>query len=381
VKAKYLYREGLFGRKKVLGVMIYLSCLSDNEKLGSEHLLKGCKRFVLKAQSVEGSFIKLSSEGEKNVLLYFEIDKKDGLICPFEKKQLEVGLAKCLEEHIQKFARKIFMPQNTEEVMKYTVALSKELRSKEDYPQVAVLFDSQSNDSLIFTAIIVQVKSEEKPPAFKVFESGIQNKFTCKIKHLRSLGDFKEGLEVVYKMKIRFYMREDYSVDIYRARARIVKDLQNRLGIIRDYNGGLLEKQGGLLSQVEIALRKKGVKNIVLIENFFYSMQPSEMRAIFDVDSFVNFFLFFYSLFSYQITSDSKLEVDDKEVNFVVRVKSEKKKEAFIKEVREFSAPAPDLVYFSLKIQEKFYLGVKFKYFDISLKNEFLDKMSICLKL
>ena len=227
VKAKHLYIEGLFGRKKVLGMMICLSSLSDNEKLGAEHLLKACRRFILKALLIEGSFIKLSNEGEKNALFYFEIEKKEGFISSFEKKQLEMGLRKCLEEHIQKFARKIFMPQNTEEVMKYTVALSKELRSKEDYPQVAVLFDSQSNDSLIFTAIIVRVKLEEKISAFKIFESGVQNKYTCTIKQLRSLGDFKEGLEVSYKMKIRFYMREDYSVDIYRARARIIKDLQD----------------------------------------------------------------------------------------------------------------------------------------------------------
>jgi hypothetical protein len=380
VKTYFIHREELFRRKKVLAVIISLSCLLDNERLEQDHILKACRRFILKANSIEESFIKLSIDSDKNRVFYLEIEKKDGSITCLEKKTLHEGLLKHLEEDIQKFARKIFMPQNTEEIMKYTVALSKELKTKEDYPQVAILFDSQSNDNLIFTAIIVRVKKDQNE-AFKIFESSLEKKYTCSIKHLRSLGEFKEGLEVTYKMKIRYFMRDDYSIDIYRARAGVIKDLEKRFGIIRDYNGGMLEKQGGLLLEAETILKKKGVKNVVLIENFFYAIQPPEICAILDVDSFVNFFLFFFSLFSFQTASDSKLEIKDGEIYFIARVKSEKKKEAFINEVKQTQASFGDLVYFSLKIQEKFYLGVKFKYGDENSKINFLDKMSICLKL
>lgn len=381
VKSNPLFVEELFGRKKVLGISISLSFLSENERLGEEHILKACKNFIPKIKVVENSFMNLSNKGDKEKLFYLEIEKKEGIISGYEKLKLETGLAKYLEVHIQKFARKIFMPQNTEEVMKYTVALSKELKTKNDFPQVAVLFDSQVHDSLLFTAIIVKPKAENKGKTFSIFETGMQKKYSCNIKHIRSLGDFKEGLEVSYKMRIKNFIRDDYSIDIYRARAKVIQDLEKRFGIVRDYNGGMLEKQGGLLSQCQLALRKKGIKNVVLIENFFYAMQPSEMRAIFNVDSFIEFFIAFHDLFTYQISKDTKLEVNDNKIMFFARVKSERKKDAFINEMQAFDASIGDIVYFSLRIQEKFYLGVKFKYQDDTEKSHFIDKMSICLKL
>lgn len=381
VKANPFYVEELFGRKKVLSVILSLSYLSENERLSENHLLKACRNFIRGVSFTEDSFMKISTGDKKGYLFYFELEKKEGVITYSEKQRLEQGLGKYLELNIQKLARKIFMPQNTEEVIKYTVALSKELRSKEDFPQVAVLFDSQTNDSLLFTAIVVRANIDGLSSAFEVFSKKDEKGYALKIKHVRSLGDFKEGIEVSYAMRITSFMRADYSVDIYRARARVVSDLQKRFGVIRDYNGGMLERQGGLLSDCQTALRKKGVRNTVLIENFFYAINPSEMRAILDVTSFSLFFLKFYEMFTYKILKDVYLDCDEEKLIFIARVRSEKKKDAFLKEIKLLDLPVGDMVFFTLQIQEKYYLGANYKYREERKKTSFIEKMSICLKL
>ena len=182
-------------------------------------------------------------------------------------------------------------------------------------------------------------------------------------------------------MKVSSFMREDYSIDIYRARAKIIWDLQKRLGEIRDYNGGMLEKQGDVLSLCQGILRKKGVKNSVLVENFFYAIHPSEIRAMISIDQFIEFFTPFYELFTYKTSKDTFLHIRDGRILFLARVKTERKKEAFLNEIKHFESTIGGLIFFSLSIQEKFYIGVHFKFQDEETKELFLGKMSLCLKL
>lgn len=381
VKSRRFFVEELFGRKKVLGVMIGVSYLNENERLGKNHLIKAVRKFIPKAIMVEGSFKKISKEGESSHLFYLEVEKKEGVISSLEARHLEENLAKYLEMHIQKFARKIFMPQNTEEVIKYTVALSKELKEKTDIPQVAVLFDSQTNDELIFTVIIVRAKLKNDCSAFDIFMKGDEKKYDFKFNHVRMLGEFKEGIEISYQMKVSAFLREDYSVDIYKARARVIFDLQKRFGAVRDYNGGMLEKQGGVLSDYQAMLKRKGIKNGVLIENFFYAINPPELRSIISKDDFCEFFMTFYDLFTYKNAKDSALEIDDSKALFVARVKSEKKKEVFLSEVKSFENEVGHLLSFNLRVQEKFYIGASFKFKSEEEKSLFAEKMTLCLKL
>ena len=379
VRSHFVFKEELFGRKKVLGVIIGLSHLSEHERLGEENILKACKKIIHKIFISEMSFIKMIGKELNNHLVYVELYKKDETITHKEREKISSNLNKYIENHIQKFTPKIFMPQNTEEVMKYTVALSKELKEKSDYPQVAVLFDSQTNDHLNFTAIILKIK-EERRGIFEIFDGSDNKKYSYKINHVRSLGEFKHGIEISYKMKSAFFMREDYSVDIYKARSRVIHDLQERLGVIRDYNGGMLEKQSDLISECQGVLRKKGVKNSILIENFFYSIQPFEMRAILDVNDIVKLFMKFYDLFTYKTSKSLVLDEKKMEIVFITRVKSELKKENFIKEVRDLQISCGDLLFFIIQIQGYYYLGANIFSEDSDERKNFMEKMSLCFK-
>jgi|GEM_PF-3312007 len=381
VKSHFCFIEELFGRKKVLSIMVGLSYLFENERLAKDHLLKACRKFIKGAIDVDDTFMNISQESSDSKYFYIEIEKKDGVITPLEKRNFESGFSKYLEVHIQKFTRKIFMPQNTEEVIKYTVALSKELKTLDDFAQVAVLFDSQMTDNLLFTAIVVRARTENSLSAFEIFSKGEEKRYTCRIKHVRRLGEFKEGIEISYIMKISSFMREDYSIDIYRARSKIIADLQKKFGVVRDYNGGMLEKQGGVLSICQSVLKRRGVKNSVLVENFFYALQPSEIRAIIDGKSFEAFFMSFYEVFTYKVPKDIFFEEVSGTIVFIARVRSEKKKELFLSEMKALDIPTGNLIYFSLKIQDKFYLGATLSHGDEEEKRAFTSKMSICLKL
>ena len=72
-------------------------------------------------------------------------------------------------------------------------------------------------------------------------------------------------------------------------------------------------------------------------------------------------------------------EIDSKAL-FVARVRSEKKKEAFLSEVKSFENRVGDLLYFTLCIQEKFYIGASFKFYEEEERFAFSQKMSLCLK-
>ena len=381
VKARISPIEELFGRKKVISLMIVISYLNENERIGKENIIKACRKLMPKALVVENSYRKIFKEGDKGVLIYLEVEKKDGEVTSKDKEYLQEGLSRYLDVYIQKFARKVFMPQNTEEVMKYTVALSKELRKKQDYPQVAVLFESQTNDRLIFTAIIVRATGENSLSAFEIFPNHEEKKYLYKIKQVRTLGEFKEGIEVSYHLKISSYMREDYSIDIYRARAKVIHDLQTRFGIIRDYNGGMLEKQEHLLSESHLLLRRKGIKNSVLIDNFFYAIKPEEMRAIIDKAVFLSFFESFYDLFTQKNVKDSFLEVEEEKITFLTKVKTDKKKELFLQQIRLLNRSCGEIIYFNLRIQDKFYIGAVSLGIEERWRKTFIEKMSLCFKL
>lgn len=381
VKTRSLFVEELFGRKKVVGMVVALSHLYENERLGKEHLLKACRKFARGAHFVEDSFITCSLGNGDFPLYYFELEKKEEAFTNYEKRELQAGILQNLDSYIQKYARKIFMPQNTEEVIKYTVALSKELKNPNDFPQVAVLFESQTTDSLLFTVILVRAKVKGTPAAFEVFTKKDEKGYSYKIKHVRLLGEFKEGIEIAYSMRVSSFMREDYSVDIYRARSKIIQDLQKRFGVIRDYNGGMLEKQGDKLVELQNSLRKRGIKNSVLVENFFYALSPSEIRAILDAEMIAEFFLAFYDMFSYKVQKDTMLNYKEDSVIFIANVKSERKKEAFLSEIKFFEKEIGHLVFFSLRLQEKYYLGASYKFSCEEEKVEFINKMSLCLKL
>lgn len=380
VKTLNIKIDSFLGSKKTLGVIAAMSFLGENEKIGKEHALKAVRKIIPKILIKEDTFRLFTKSKSKSVFVYFELEKKDGEISLNERRKLQAMIPKVLVEHIQTFTRKIFMPQNTEEVMKYTVALSKELRAEDDIPQVAVLFDSQTEESLLFTVIVVKPKNYKNTTVFEYFTS-FEKKQEIRIKHIRSLGEFKEAVELSYKLKITPFFREDYTVDIYRARAKVVADLQTRFEGVRDYNGGMLQKQESQLAEIHSEVKKRGIKNSVAVDNFFYSLFPQEMRTIVDKHVFTDFFTGFYDLLSSTGKKEPIFRKIGDKLFFHCQIKLKKRKEFFIQEMRNFELLNTPIIYYTIEIEQNFYQGVLFFHPTEKVKESFLEKMSLCFKL
>lgn len=62
------------------------------------------------------------------------------------------------------------------------------------------------------------------------------------------------------------------------------------LGPVRDFNGGMILKQGELLSQLKESFWEISEKDPLLIENFFYSLTPIEKQTTLPLSTYASFF-------------------------------------------------------------------------------------------
>ena len=92
------------------------------------------------------------------------------------------------------------------------------------------------------------------------------------------------------------FLRDDHSIDLYKARQVVVAELERVLDKLRDYNGGMITKQNELLGKVRRLLAEEGVYNDLLLENFFYSLTPASMRSVFEPESLKTLFLMMLDL-------------------------------------------------------------------------------------
>jgi hypothetical protein len=101
----------------------------------------------------------------------------------------------------------------------------------------------------------------------------------------------KEATVFRLKLPKDGFLRVDHSIDLYKARQVIVRELSHAMGEIRDYNGGMISKQTELFAVIRSQL--SGIVDLdeLLLENFFYSLSPMVVRALLDPKAFCTLFL------------------------------------------------------------------------------------------
>jgi hypothetical protein len=67
--------------------------------------------------------------------------------------------------------------------------------------------------------------------------------------------------------------------------------MERVVGKVRDFNGGMISKQHELLCNVRNLLSESANFNDVLLENFFYSLNPPIMRSVLDPNDLAKLFL------------------------------------------------------------------------------------------
>lgn len=288
-----------FGTKGVLGLVITVGFIDKYENFDEAQIGLAVQKFIPDAQVVKGSFCCLRAVQDPVQEFYVELEKEDASRFTLE----EIGLLKTeleveLKKRIEKLIPSVFMIRNEEETMRNILLLSQELRDLSDLPQVMISFESQSATDLIFTIILVRRFNKGDSPLKEIFQKTPGN-FQFSSDRVQNVGFLNKNTPKeanVFHLSIpkqRSLLRADSSVNFYLARQQVVTLLMNAIGEVRDYNGGMILKQGELFSQFKQAFKDIANKNEELLENFFFGLSPIEMQATLPLASLETLFKLF----------------------------------------------------------------------------------------
>ncbi len=308
-------------RKRVLGILVAVNFLSDKEIFEERHLMKAVHNYLPHAQLVEGSFFSSRRATEHMGVLYLEVEKMDGsAFSTDEIARLQSDLPDDLKDRIEHMMHPVFMPRNEEEIMRNILSLSHQIKYIRDIPQVFISFDEQTFSHLYFTIIHVRVvrKNDKKiEELFKEADTFLEyiHDFSKTVGFIRKRHP-KEATVFRVKLPKEMFLRDDHSIDLYKARQVVVAELERILDKLRDYNGGMITKQNELLGKVRHLLAGEGIYHDLLLENFFYSLSPASMRSVYEPESLKTLFLMMLDLLeqglfpseSYAIAVNRELE-------------------------------------------------------------------------
>lgn len=268
------------GCKAVLGIAVGISFLREHEYCEERHIVKAASSIIPEVILVQGSFFLNTGRGDPTRTYYFEIEKENG--SPFHldeerllKKELPVVLKRCIEEKLNP----IFMPQNEEEIVRNIIRLSGELRFVRDLPQVMISFEGQTQLELEYLVIVIRLGKESEVSYQKLFSLSFLQFIPDRVKPVGFLRKkyTKEANVFRVRLKKTDYLRQDHSVDLYRARQDVAQEIRRIIGDYRDFNGGMLAKENELFALLRDQVAKK---NGYLLENFFYTLSPPLMRSL-----------------------------------------------------------------------------------------------------
>lgn len=269
----------------VLGIIISLNFLRDNESLEEKHILKAIQNYVPQVEIIEGSFFTMEKQTDDLCTIYLEIKKEHN--CSFNRDEIQLlkkELSDDLKDRIEHLMHPIFMPHNEEEKMRNILTLSHELQHSKDLPQVIISFQEQTDSSLIFCAIILRVLHANLPSIEQICLQ-IPTDIHCTVESVKEVGLIrkkypKEANILHLSVEKSSFLRNDHSIDLYKARQKIAESLKMAIGEFRDFNGGMISKQNELFCTVRELLSSHPHFNEFILENFFYSLTPPIMRTV-----------------------------------------------------------------------------------------------------
>ncbi|HSX11640.1 MAG TPA: hypothetical protein VLF94_08000 [Chlamydiales bacterium] len=334
--------------RPVLGILAGLNFLREHEVFETGHLISAIQKNLPNVRFVEGSAF--LDKGEATLAtIYLEVEKVDGSDFDLEEiHRLKVILPDQIKGHIEQLTHPIFMPRNDEEVLRNIMSLSRQIRFVGDMPHIIISFDEQKGSELCFTIILVRVSAENAPTVQELFAA---KRTTLKYipDRVRRVGHVrrkyvKEATVFRTVLPTAQFLRDDHSVDLYKAREFVLGEVSRVIGDVRDYNGGMIYKLNESLNALKAALGKGA--DPILLEKFFYSLAPIEMRGALETEPLKQFFLTLMQA----IKTDSIQRKSDSGSVYIVAPKKKKP-------IEGLSIPAHQLVSFALDIHDMPYVG------------------------
>lgn len=363
-----------FGLKEVLAIFIGFNFLKEHEVFEERHFLSALRRFIPNASSIPGSHFAFDEDQFHR--FYLEIEKEDQTsISSAEIKELEKGLPSEIRSRVEQLVPPIFMPRNEEEVMRNILILSKQLKFIRDIPQMIISFNEQDVEEISFNIVLVRIIHSNTIPIKELFCKSPLAK-NLSIDRVKIVGMLrrkypKEAVVMRVRLSTKLFLREDFSVDLFRARLHLACEVQNILGEVRDYNGGMIAKQS---ENFDALVKETGLlaeKYPLLLQNFFHSIFPVQLSTTCDP---VLLKILFEMLIELTEASKETFILKSKNASdslFVfIKCQSIDLKQKILHQIEPLGCSSTDLLTVQMQIFDSFYLG----FILLNPKEEFRKK-------
>ncbi len=371
------------GMKRVLGIFIGLNFLKENEIFEERHLVAALIDCLPSIIMVEGSLFLEQRKEDRIQVIYLEIAKNDGSEFASEEiRRLRTELPNDLKGRIQQLTRPVFMPRNEEEVMRNIVTLSQELRYLRDIPQVIISFDEHTDSEVSFTIVMARILLPDARSIQEMLEpkEGVFHKFILdRIKHVGSVWKkyTKEASVFRIRLPLGLFVRSDHSLDLLKARQAVLAEIQREIGEVRDYNGGMISQQVEVFRAVYEKLGSLAGQHELLLENFFHSILPVEMRSMIAPDHVHRLFLRFLALLNRKQENAQKEpvvideEVYDNTLYLMIGLHDKALKSQLFETVECLSIPYIELPSVVVQVLDIMYIGYIYLHSSLDQQQQF----------
>lgn len=379
-----------FGSKPILGLILGISPLDNHEFFEESHISQAIKFLLPYVNTIKSSFYSYQKLHDPICTLYVELEKKDGTV--FSTQELFIlkqGLSEELKRRIEKLVPSVFMTRNEEEVMRNILLLSQELKYLSDIPQVIISLDSQNLSEISFTVVLVRLLKSTHTPIRKYFEKVQSNvQFipdrTQQVGFLRKNHPKEANVFHLRIPKDPSLLRADYSVNFYLARNKVASIIFEAIGPFRDYNGGMILKQGELFYQFQDSFPTIAEKNPELLENFFFSLSPIEAQATLPLSSLQTLFHQFLEAQKEELLQkeDYFLRIEEKKGQLfsMIRIQGKTFKEELYNTLSNRELLSKALVYNAIQIQGSLYIGMILSHLEEKKRQIFIEAIHEAIK-
>ena len=241
---------------------------------------------------------------------YWEIRKmRAGFSLLKDKKKFKEELFYHLRNCKENTFRPLCVPGNEEEIFKNISHLKQELKLLKDIPQVIVSFVAYTQKTLKFMVIVLRFIHPDSQ-GIPDLSSKLPSTIHFSLEYLQPVGLLrkkypKEAAVFTLEVNSSLFLGHNSSVNLRAGRQYIVKSLESMLGPFRDYNGGLLIKESEQLIGIRRILDEKEI-SFPFVDDLFYSLKPSALRAVADIDLIYELILCFQEALQSSLSKDEK---------------------------------------------------------------------------
>lgn len=347
--------DSLLGPRKVIHCFVALNLLKSQEVFTKKHLSRALESTFLKGSVIEESFFSHTESDGKHAVYFMEIEHPNRDFTMQDIQQAQSILQRQIAISIGYLVQPVFMPRNEEEILKYTVTLAHQIQTPKDCPQIVILFDEQRDEKVFFTVIIARVRSKDD----------LQD-ILCDLHNMDIIWEktkeigFKEIAVLHVGLDSTLFLREDFSLNLYQARQNIVHAIQDVLGDIRDYNGGMIAQQIDVLEDLKKQFTSHQ-EHEHFLEIFFHALQPVEMRSSVDLPILKKFYSFFKKIFYRKGIIHKFLHKTTPEADYyITKVTDPQKAMQMLQKMQQNAFCARKMIRLYLPLQESIFLGCIF---------------------